>query len=239
MPRLLSEHDIFFPSYDEADEHGIIAIGGDFNPKRLIHAYELGIFPWPHEGYPLLWFFPSPRFVLRPKELVIGSSLKKAIKKTELTVYADRDFKSVIEACRKISRPGQYSTWISDELMAGYLELHHLGYAHSIEAYRGFRLVGGLYGVSIGSIFFGESMFFYEDNASKIAFVTLAAQLVRWGFMLIDCQMPTKNFEKFGARAINVEHFLEILKMSQNTKTKRGQWHLDITPQDALKIFNA
>jgi len=237
MPKFLDEDDLFFPDYDEVDENGIIAFGGDFSSKRLLHAYEAGIFPWPHQGLPLLWFFPDPRFVLKPKELKISRSLKKTIKNTDLLTKADGNFRAVIEACQFSPRPEQKTTWITDEVIDAYCELNRLGYAHSIEAYRDDRLVGGLYGVSLGSIFFGESMFHQESNASKICFVTLVAHLIKWGFTLIDCQMPTTTLENFGARPILKRDFVSFLQNSQKQPTKFGPWHLTMLPNEALTVF--
>lgn len=237
MPVFLDDDDIAFPDYDEADENGIIAFGGDFSAKRLLKAYEAGIFPWPHEGLPLLWFFPHPRFVLKPGDLLINKSLRKVLRKTTLRITADKNFLGVMKACQQSQRPEQTSTWISDEMVEGYYELHRLGYAHSIEAYLEDRLVGGLYGVSFGDIFFGESMFHLEPNASKICFVTLVAQLIAWRFALIDCQMQTKTLENFGASFMDSKDFVRILKKGQEQETKCGHWQLNITPQESLSYL--
>lgn len=237
MPIFLDQTSLQFPGYDEADEHGIIALGGDLRPERLLLAYESGIFPWPHDNLPLLWFFPNPRYILKPGEILVNKSLKKAIKNSNLEIVADRDFKRVIQCCQKSTRPEQNSTWITDELIEGYCTLHRQGYAHSIEAYRSGKLVGGLYGVSLGSMFFGESMFYHENNASKICLVTLAANLKLWQFNLIDCQMNTQTLEKFGAQAMSKERFIAQLKESQKRPSKIGPWQLELSKEQALDLL--
>lgn len=238
MPVFLKDDDLSFPDYDEADDNGILALGGDFSSERLLKAYAAGIFPWPHEGLPLLWFFPEPRFVLKPCDLIINKSLRKELRRTTLHLKADNNFLGVIRGCQRSKRPEQSSTWISDEMTEAYHELHRLGYAHSIEAYREDRLVGGLYGVSLGTIFFGESMFHEEPYASKLCFVTLVAQLIQWQFSLIDCQMPTHTLEQFGARAIKSTDFVRFLKESQAQPTRRGPWQLSVLPQELGRVFN-
>lgn len=226
-----------FPSVKHADEDGIIAIGGDTSPERLLAAYQRGIFPWPHEDLPLLWFCPDPRFVLRPRKIHLPRSLAKAMQHSTLSIVADRDFKSVINHCAKSVRPGRPGTWINREIATGYQALHALGYAHSIEAYENHRLVGGLYGVSLGRIFFGESMFCLQPNASKITFATLVAFLIKEAFDLVDCQAYTDHLQRFGAREMPRSKFLEELKHSLNYPTKRFAWELRLNPQDAVKII--
>lgn len=234
MPRFLTTSDMKFPSAKHADEHGIIAVGGDLSVKRLLSAYQAGIFPWPHEGLPLLWFCPDPRFVIEPSQLVVSQSLKKAMRQTTFTVHADRDFWSVINKCKESNRSYQAGTWITDEMVDAYHELHKLGFAHSVEAYDNDILVGGLYGVSIGTIFFGESMFFEKDNASKICFVTLVAHLCEWNFSLIDCQAHTSHLERFGAHALNRNEFLKLIAANIQQTTKMGPWEFYLSPREAL-----
>ncbi len=235
MPILL-DHTLYFPEHDEADEHGVIAVGGDLSPPRVLSAYYAGIFPWPHKGLPLLWFSPDPRFVLDPKKIIINRSLVKAIKSTSLHIEADKNFRAVMKGCQK-GRADKQGTWISNEMIDSYEVLHHMGYAHSIEAYREDTLVGGLYGISIGSMFFGESMFFIENNASKIAFVSLIGHLLQWNFSLVDCQSHTEHLEKFGAYALPRQNFLDALHESHKFPTIMGPWVFTLRPNEALKMI--
>jgi|HubBroStandDraft_4_1064222.scaffolds.fasta_scaffold261197_1 leucyl/phenylalanyl-tRNA--protein transferase len=236
MPAQLND-ELSFPSPDEADEFGIIAWGGDLRLERLVLAYHQGIFPWPHEGLPLLWFFPDPRFVLKPQEIRINNSLLKAIKQSSLEIVADRDFASVIKACARTLRKEEAGTWITDELIEAFTKFHKAGYAHSVEAYQNGELVGGLYGVNIGRMFFGESMFFKAPNASKICFTTLAAHLHLWNYSLIDCQMPTENLEKFGAKTMPKADFLKEITANQSHPTALGPWEFYLTPKMALELL--
>lgn len=234
MTTFLDDHDFTFPPAEHADEQGIVAIGGDFSPQRLLNAYSSGIFPWPHPGLPILWFCPNPRFIVRPHKLIIGSTLAKAMRTTKFTVRADENFTRVMRGCQKTYRPDQDGTWITDEMVAGYNHLFTNHYAHSIEAYQGDRLVGGLYGLALGKVFFGESMFFVEPNASKICFATLVAHLLSWQFTLIDCQAHTDHLEKFGAEFISRENFLAELTVAKNTTIAPQKWRLHMTPAQAL-----
>lgn len=236
MPIFLSKHTAF-PDPSMASEDGIIAVGGKLSRARLLEAYGAGIFPWPHQGYPLLWFCPDPRFVLEPRQVVVNQSLKKILKKTSLTIKADFDFLSVIKKCQASSRLYQDGTWITDEMVFAYHDLFQNGFAHSIEAYDHDILVGGLYGVSLGSIFFGESMFFEKSNASKICFITLVAHLIDWNFSLIDCQAYTNNLEKFGAHAMPRDNFLRIIESNRTQATKLGPWQLSMSPLQALSLI--
>jgi leucyl/phenylalanyl-tRNA---protein transferase len=239
MTIILINDDIEFPDMFEADENDIVAIGGDFSLKRLLQAYRSGIFPWPHQGLPLLWFCPDPRFVLEPQKIKINQTLRKIIKKTSLHVRTDIDFLSVIKNCQIANRGHQNKTWITDSMINGYIKLHEHGFAHSIEAYEQGHLVGGLYGIGIGSIFFGESMFYKQDNASKICFITLIAHLLDWNFSLIDCQVYSKLFENFGALGISRNNFLQLIKKNQHIPEKTDSWSFYMSPQDALKrIFD-
>ncbi|MCA9507123.1 MAG: leucyl/phenylalanyl-tRNA--protein transferase [Myxococcales bacterium] len=237
MPVFLDETNILFPDHSHADEHGILAVGANLEPDTLLAAYYNGIFPWPHPGLPLLWFSPDPRFVMRPQDILINRSLIKAIKNSSLQIKADCNFYRVMKGCQKSLRAEQDGTWITNELIEGYCDLHGLGYAHSIEAYQDGRLVGGLYGVSIGSLFFGESMFFLQSNASKIAFATLVAHLITWNFSLIDCQSHTQHLEKFGAQPIKRNDFLYELEKSHQHPTMQGPWRFTMTPQQALETI--
>lgn len=235
MPIFLKPGDLEFPPPEYADEDGIIAIGGDISPKLLIAAYSAGIFPWPHEDWPILWFCPNPRFVLSPHHIRINRSLRKALLNSKLEIKADTDFLSVISQCR-ISRMAEEGTWITDEMIKGYVGLFEMGYAHSIEAYSDNILVGGLYGVSIGSIFFGESMFCTQSYASKICLVSLAAHLIQWGFTLIDCQAHTDHLANMGAQHIERDDFLRRLIKSHELPTRLGPWYLNLSLREALGL---
>jgi leucyl/phenylalanyl-tRNA---protein transferase len=212
-----------FPSPDQAVE-GLVAVGGDLSPKRLLLAYRSGIFPWYDEGLPILWHSPDPRCVMRIERLHVGRTLRRAMTKGVYDVRYDTAFGRVIRACKKSPRPGQHGTWITDEMEQAYLRLHALGYAHSVESWAGDELVGGLYGVSLGHVFFGESMFARQDNASKIALVTLAERIARWGFQLIDAQVPTPHTVAMGAEEWPRATFLRVLAEELDYPTRRGSW---------------
>ena len=186
--------------------NGLLAAGGDLSPQRLLRAYRLGIFPWYSDGEPILWWSPDPRMVLFPGDLNIGRSLRKTLRKNLYRVTADRAFARVVEACSE-PRRDQAGTWITREMKQAYRRLHELGVAHSVESWREDELVGGLYGVAQGRVFFGESMFTRAADASKVAFVHLVRQLAAWGFGLIDCQMRTELLASFGAREIPRREF--------------------------------
>jgi leucyl/phenylalanyl-tRNA--protein transferase len=207
----------------------VLAVGGDVSVERLILAYSSGIFPWPHEGLPLLWHSPDPRTVLLPKDLHVGRSLEKSIRRGLYEVRLDTAFRQVIQGCSQKDRPNQDGTWITDEMIEGYVALHRRGLAHSIEAWRGDDLVGGLYGVSLGAVFFGESMFAEAPDASKVAFATLVRQLDRWGFDFVDCQVHTEHLERFGAVEWSRTRFLAALKQALKKPTRVGPWRLDST----------
>ena len=192
------------------DPNGLLAVGGDLSPARLLTAYQRGIFPWYEPGEPILWWTPQPRAVLRPSEFHESKSFRKFLKATPWKVECDRCFEQVIEACAAPS-PGREQTWISDEMKSAYLELHRLGYAHSVEVTANGVLVGGLYGVKLGSIFFGESMFSNQSNASKFALHGLCKQGLLGPLTLIDCQMPNEHLSSLGMTLISREAFEEIL----------------------------
>ncbi|MDP6979929.1 MAG: leucyl/phenylalanyl-tRNA--protein transferase [Myxococcota bacterium] len=216
-----------FPDPRGADPAtGLVAIEGDLAPERLLSAYAHGIFPWYNQA-PILWFSPDPRMLLRFEDLRINRTLRKNLRRRRFDVRLDTSFSQVIRACAQVPRPGQEGTWISDEVIAGYEALHELGFAHSVEAFREDRLVGGMYGVSIGAAFFGESMFASESEASKVAFVHLARQLEAWQFDFLDCQVHTEHTERFGARECSRDEFLAILDATLERETRRGQWHFE------------
>ncbi|MDT8405640.1 MAG: leucyl/phenylalanyl-tRNA--protein transferase [Methylococcales bacterium] len=203
-----------FPTPENAltEPNGLVAVGGCLSPIRLLNAYRLGIFPWFNPGEPILWWAPDPRLVLYPSHLQISRSLRKVIGKQPFAVTYDRAFAAVTGACAE-PRDGQVpDTWLTGAMRSAYLDLHHLGYAHSVEAWRQGYLVGGLYGVALGQIFFGESMFFREPNASKVAFVQLVKDLHRWGYQLIDCQVETAHLRRFGAELLDRAKFQQTLR---------------------------
>lgn len=221
---LLNEDEEDFPPPGLADPSGLLAVGGDLRPRRLLTAYALGIFPWYSEGQPLLWHSPDPRFVLEPSRLHVPRSLRKTIRQGHFELRLDSAFEEVISRCAEMRRPGQSGTWITDEMRDAYVELHRLGFAHSAESWAGGQLVGGLYGVSLGSIFFGESMFALAPDASKAAFSQLVEKLVGWGFTLIDCQQQTEHLARFGAEAWPRPRFLAALEQALKRPTRQGSW---------------
>jgi len=239
MPVYLLDKELIFPSPEGANEEGIVAVGGDASPERLLAAYRNGIFPWPVRGYPLLWFSPDPRFALRPSKAHVSRSLRKTIRKGQLRVSADLAFTEVITACAGMPRPHQQGTWITPDLQAGYRGLHRLGYAHSIEAWRDDQLVGGLYGVALGRTFAGESMFASEPDASKVAFATLLGHLVSWGFRLIDCQVHTEHLARFGASMWPRQRFLSEWRAAVDEPSSLAPWRLTMSPAEALAQLDA
>lgn len=208
------------------DPPGLLAAGGDLCPERLLAAYRRGIFPWYKEPQPILWWSPDPRAVLFPDELHLPASLRRTLRRRIYEVTADRCFERVIAACAA-PRPGAHGTWIGPDMQHAYCELHRLGHAHSLEAWHGQELLGGLYGIAIGDIFFGESMFSRADDASKVAFVHLVGQLRAWGFALIDCQQDTPHLRRFGARCIPRAQFRDILNANTSASARVGAWHLE------------
>lgn len=205
MPQLtwLTVDSATFPLLERAmaEPNGLLAAGGDLTPARLLQAYRQGIFPWFAPGQPILWWCPDPRTVVRPADLHVSRSMRKVLKQGRLRVAFDRNFPAVISACAA-PRAGASGTWITPKMQDAYIELHRLGHAHSVEVYQDDELVGGLYGIALGRVFFGESMFSRVDNASKVAFITLVRQLEAWGFALIDCQMPTDHLFSLGASSM-------------------------------------
>jgi len=224
MPVFRLEEEIVFPPPDLAEDNGLLAVGGDLQPERLLLAYSLGIFPWYHDGLPILWHSPDPRMVLEARDLHVGRSLRKSIRRHAFEIRMDTAFDAVIDACATVQRPDQEGTWITDEMKRAYCDLHELGFAHSAEAWQDGELVGGLYGVSLGAAFFGESMFARENNASKVAFVTFIEQIRRWGIHLIDCQVHTDLLEQFGAELWPRSRYLAALTAALDHPTLRGRW---------------
>lgn len=211
------------PCPAEVGPHGLVAVGGDLRPATLIDAYGKGNFPWYQEA-PILWFSPDPRMVLLPEELRVSRSLRRALKKNAFEVRFDTAFDRIIVACAAIERPGQSGTWINADMVHAYIELHRQGYAHSCEVWRDGHLVGGLYGVSTGGAFFGESMFSLEPDASKVAFVRLIERLRGWSFTLIDCQIHTDHLARLGARELPRGEFLRRLADAVRLPTRKGIW---------------
>lgn len=234
MPVYRLPDEIAFPDPSEAEADGLLAVGGDLTPERVLTGYAMGIFPWPHEGWPLMWFSPDPRMVLFPDELKLQRSLRQTIRKEPFEITFDTDFARVIDACKDIPRAGQEGTWITPDMLKSYTRLFELGFAHSVEAWHDGELVGGLYGVSLGAGFFGESMFALEDDASKVAFAAFVHQLKLWGFQFIDAQVHTHHLERFGARMIPRDEYLLALAEALATPTRRGPWKCEIKPADAL-----
>jgi leucyl/phenylalanyl-tRNA---protein transferase len=221
MPIFKLSEDLVFPHPSRANKDGILAVGGDLSPQRLLLAYNNGIFPWFNEGDPIIWWSPNPRFVLFPQNIRISTSMKKVIKRGEYTVTLDEVFPDVIKACGNLRTDG---TWITDSMVESYCKLHELGFAHSVETWYEGRLVGGLYGVSLGRCFFGESMFSTRANASKAALIYLAEKLLDREFLLIDCQVYTKHLESMGAENVSRNRFLELLSKGLEAETLRGAW---------------
>jgi len=214
----LNENERFlFPDPIEAKHYSIVAWGGNLSPGMLLSAYEQGLFPWYSEGEPLIWHSPDPRFVLFPEKLRVSASMKKVLRRGEFTITLNRDFPGVITACSEIDRPGQGGTWITHDMIAVYTELHRLGWALSAEAYCEDELAGGCYGVRLGNIFFGESMFTRKTNASKAAFLTLARRLFDEGIRFIDCQAYTRHMESLGAEEIDRKVFIALLRDTLST----------------------
>jgi leucyl/phenylalanyl-tRNA--protein transferase len=203
---------------------GLLAVGGDLSAERLLRAYRSGIFPWYDEGLPIMWHSPDPRCVLPLDRLHVGRTLRRVIAKETYQVRYDSDFARVIDACRVTARPGQDGTWITTEMQRAYVRLHDLGYAHSVEAWRAGELVGGLYGVSLGRVFFGESMFATRPDASKVALVSLAQKVAGWGFRIIDAQVPTPHTLAMGAEEWPRSEFLAFLDRELAYPTRKGSW---------------
>ena len=220
----LNKDDCFFPPADRADEQGLLAIGGDLSPQRLIVAYANGIFPWFSEGEPLLWWSLDPRLVIRPGEMKVSKSLRHTLKSGKFETRIDTQFRDVMLHCAETPRKDQDGTWILDEMVEAYCHLHKLGLAHSFETYHEGKLVGGLYGVSLGKAFFGESMFHIETDASKVAFYALHQFLQHHDFKLIDCQQETSHLMSLGAYAIPRDQFLDELKILTKEATLVGNW---------------
>ena len=224
MAVFLLDNDLVFPPPHLADESGMLAVGGDLSEERLLLAYRMGIFPWYSEGEPLLWWSPDPRLILLPEEFHVSQRLSRVIRQGVFRVTMDAAFDSVIRACAEAPRSGQGGTWITEEMIDAYCRLHASGYAHSVECWRGDELAGGLYGISIGNAFFGESMFSRVSDASKAALAALVEQIKSWPFALIDCQVATPHLSRMGAREVSREEFMRLLERSLQSETHLGKW---------------
>ncbi len=217
--------EVVFPNPENADESGLIACGGDLRPERLLSAYAQGIFPWPHgEQERLLWFSPNPRTVLLPDHVRLSLNLKRLMKKHTFVLRMDSAFSQVITSCASVKRKEEAGTWITRDMIEAYCHLHQLGYAHSIECWKNGALAGGLYGVSLGAAFFGESMFTREDNASKVALIALLQYLGKWGFHFVDCQMTSPLVRRLGAIEWERPVFMSRLKNALRSPSRVGKW---------------
>jgi len=223
----IPEDEVIFPNPNDADESGLLGVGGDLRPERLLLGYANGIFPWYSEGQPILWFSPDPRCVLDPSDLYIGRSLRKTLKKSQFRVTLDTAFDAVIANCKNTPRPGQQGTWITKEMQAAYCRLHELGYAHSVEVWADGIMVGGLYGVALGGLFAGESMFSHASDASKTGLIWLVQQLDRWGFGLVDAQVRTDTLARMGAKEIDRAAYLERISSLIRQPGREGSWSFD------------
>ena len=221
----LDNNDVSFPPAELANEDGILALGGDLSVERLLSAYWNGIFPWFNDNDPFIWWSPDPRFVLYPADLKVSKSMRPYFNQKKFQVTVDREFETVMKNCQRIKRDGQSGgTWITKSMVEGYVNLHEAGYAHSVEVWQENQLVGGLYGVALGKVFFGESMFSKASNASKFGFISLVRKLVELDFDLIDCQQKTQYLGSLGAKEITRKNFLQHLASNKTKPTLKGNW---------------
>lgn len=224
MSRVIFASMIQFPDPNQANDEGLIAYGGELTPEYLLSAYQQGIFPWFSENEPVLWWSPNPRMVLLPTDFTLKKSLRQVINKGIFELRIDTAFRKVITSCSKVKRSHEDETWITNDIIEGYVKLHELGYAHSFESYFEDKLVGGLYGISLGNCFFGESMFFKKTDASKFTFYHLVQFALKNNFAFIDAQQPTEHLASLGAKPIPRKDFLEMLKKALQEETLRGKW---------------
>ncbi len=234
MPVFQLPKEIIFPAPDLAEPDGLLAIGGDLSPTRLLAAYQQGIFPWYSEGEPILWWSPAPRLVLLPEEFHLPKRLARAIRKQIFQVSADTAFAEVIFSCAAVRRDSGEGTWITKKMRQAYIKLHELGFAHSVECRSAGELVGGLYGVFLDRVFFGESMFSYRSNASKVALAALITHAEQLGIRMIDCQMTTAHLLRFGSREVNRQEFQELLEQFVQRICPGQQWRFDGQEQSAV-----
>jgi leucyl/phenylalanyl-tRNA--protein transferase len=227
MPIYRLTKELLFPPPENAEPDGLLAVGGDLSADRLLLAYQQGIFPWYGEGLPILWWSPDPRLVLAPEEFHLARRLAQKLKKGRFEITFDIAFSAVILSCATVRRPGQDGTWITPAMRRAYTRLHELGYAHSVECWLDGNLVGGIYGVSLGKCFFGESMFSTETDASKAAIAALVERLKRWEFRMLDAQVTTRHLLSFGAKEVPRKDFLEQLDAALKFPTMRGRWTVE------------
>jgi leucyl/phenylalanyl-tRNA--protein transferase len=226
MPIYRLTKEIVFPPPQHAEADGLLAVGGDLSSDRLLLAYRMGIFPWYMEGQPILWWSPDPRLILEVGQLYISRRLRQTLKKGIFTITLDQAFAEVIHACATVPRKGQDGTWITPEMERAYIRLHQMGFAHSAESWLGEKLVGGIYGVSLGRAFFAESMFFIKTDASKVALAALVEHLKNWGFHMLDAQITSRHLLSLGAKEIPRSSFLRRLKKALEFPTIKGKWEL-------------
>ncbi len=224
MPIYALRDEFVFPDPALAEPDGVLAIGGGLEPERIVLAYSQGIFPWPMSDGFLTWFSPDPRMLLTWDALRVSRSLRRSFRRSTFCLTMDEAFTEVVECCASAPRHGQSGTWITKSMRDAYEELHRLGFAHSVEVWDGDELVGGLYGISLGGMFCGESMFHRRRDASKIAFVALARQLAVWEFAFLDCQIHTEHLERLGAREVPRDEFLQMLDRALQHPTRGGRW---------------
>ena len=215
---------LIFPNPELSEPEGLLAVGGDLSIDRLLLAYSMGIFPWYSDDQPILWWSPDPRLILPPDQIHISKSLKRVIQNQRFEIRFDSQFADVVMQCSQINRKDQRGTWITVDMQQAYIQLHQAGFAHSIECYQQNELVGGLYGVSIGKAFFGESMFSLKTDASKVALAALSEQLLKWDFEMIDCQIPTDHLKRLGAFEIDRSDFLKKLNPLITKPSQVGNW---------------
>ncbi len=224
MPIFQLTDQLIFPDPSMADASGILAVGGDLSPERLQLAYEHGIFPWFSEDEPIIWWSPDPRFVLYTNKVHVSTTMRRILRQGRFRLTVDTAFEEVIKNCKQKERKGQEGTWITKGMQQAYTQLHHIGIAHSVEVWQEEKLVGGMYGVSLGDCFFGESMFSHVSNASKAALIVLGQKLQQLGFRFIDCQVYTKHLKSMGAENIPRDQFLNEIKEGLKKKTLKGNW---------------
>lgn len=224
MPVFQLSDNLLFPSPALAREDGLLAVGGDLSVPRLLLAYQQGIFPWYSPGEPILWWSPNPRLVLFPEEFHLARRLARTMRQQIFTITFDTNFTQVIRACSQTRRKESQGTWLDEAMIEAYCQLHDLGYAHSVECWREGNLVGGLYGVSLGTVFFGESMFSLAPDSSKVALAGLVDRLKAWEFELIDCQVGTGHLQRLGAREISGEEFSHRLAQAVARPSRQGKW---------------
>lgn len=213
-----------FPPAREAEEGGLVAFGGDLNPNRVLKAYQEGIFPWYNGDDPILWWSPNPRLVLFPENFKANKSFRRVLRNKGFQIFFDRDFETVISHCANVPRHDQEGTWLTNEMKKAYIELHHMGFAHSVETYYDNQLVGGLYGLALGKGFFGESMFSFMSDASKVSLFALSSLCVEKSYDFIDCQVETPHMLNWGAELVERDVFLDLLEETLEKKTDFGSW---------------